>query len=259
MKYVTLLLLCALLTASVNSTALLPPPLTTEDPIKKIITGGGKTAVAVFEDSVQNLYSQIGLAKHNLSLDAFRYAMIGYYDFVNHEQLSDKNIISIIDFSQASTRKRFYTIDLGKKKLIFNTYVSHGKHTGENYATAFSNIVHSNQSSLGFYITGETYVGSKGYSLKLDGMEPGINDNMRKRAVVMHDADYVSKKWIQKYGRLGRSQGCPALPKNISRKVIDTIKNKTLIFAYAKDEKYLTASAHLNLEKVFSDHQLAAN
>src|SRR5690606_13191854 len=113
--------------------------------------------------------------------------------------------------------KRFYTVDLKKKSLKFHSLVSHGKNTGQNMATSFSNTVHSNQSSLGFYLTGETYVGSKGYSLRLDGLDGSYNDKMRERAVVMHEANYVSESWIRKYGRLGRSQGCPALPKEISR------------------------------------------
>lgn len=255
MKYAILSLLCVVLTASVNSTAL--SPTSAKETVAPFNGGNEKSAVAIFEDSVQNLYSHIGLDKYKLSYEVFRYAMIGFQDFSNNDYLSNRKLLSIIDFSQASTAKRFYTIDLEKKKLVYHTYVSHGKNTGENIASSFSNVVHSNQSSLGFYITGETYVGSKGYSMKLDGMEVGINDNMRKRAVVMHDADYVSEKWIRKYGRLGRSQGCPALPKEISKKVIDTIKNKTLVFAYAKQEKYLNSSAHLNVEKVFSASSVA--
>jgi hypothetical protein len=112
--------------------------------------------------------------------------------------------------------------------------------------------VHSNQSSIGFYVTAETYIGSKGYSLKLDGTEKGYNDNMRERAVVMHEAEYVSENWIKIYGRLGRSQGCPALPKEISKEVINTIKNRTAIFAYFNDEVYLHASPYLNLETLLN-------
>jgi hypothetical protein len=130
--------------------------------------------------------------------------------------------------------------------------VSHGKNTGDVMAKSFSNTVHSNQSSLGFYVTAETYVGSNGYSLKLDGVERGYNDKLRERSVVMHDADYVSEKWIKKYGRLGRSQGCPALPKGISKRIIDTIKNHTVIFAYYDDSAYLGTSAYLNPENLFA-------
>jgi hypothetical protein len=118
-------------------------------------------------------------------------------------------------------------------------------------ASEFSNIPHSNQSSLGFYVTAETYVGSKGYSLRLDGKEESFNDRIRSRAVVMHAADYATESWIKRYGRLGRSQGCPALPPKISKEVIDLIKNKTAIFAYYPDEHYLNASRYLKVEDLF--------
>lgn len=206
----------------------------------------------LFEDSVQQLYTAIKLEQYNLSYSAFRYAMIGYFTLEHEGKLNNKKLISIIDFTKASTEKRFYTVDLENLEVKFHEYVAHGKNTGENSARSFSNVVHSNQSSMGFYITGETYVGSKGYSLKLDGQDKGYNDNMRERAVVMHEADYVSEAWIKKYGRLGRSQGCPALRKEISKKVIDTIKNHTLIFAYSDNVSYLNASEHLKLVNLFS-------
>jgi hypothetical protein len=204
-----------------------------------------------FEDSLRTLYHSIGLEKAGLKYDVFRFGMIGYYSLRQQGKLSQRDIVSFIDFSKPSTEKRFYTVDLKKKSLKFHSLVSHGKNTGQNMATAFSNTVHSNQSSLGFYLTGETYVGSKGYSLRLDGLDGSYNDKMRERAVVMHEANYVSESWIRKYGRLGRSQGCPALPKEISRKVIDTIKDKTLIFAYFDDSEYLANSTHLNIDNLF--------
>jgi hypothetical protein len=210
---------------------------------------------AVFEDSLQSLYTAIGLEKYDLPFDAFRYAMIGYYSFSQQGKLNDSGLVSIIDFTKPSTEKRFFTIDLKNTSVKFHSLVSHGRNTGENLAKTFSNKQHSNQSSLGFYITGETYVGSKGYSMRLDGMDRGYNDNIRARAVVMHDAEYVSESWIKKYGRLGRSQGCPALPKGIAKTVINTIKDKSLIFAYYNDASFLTSSAHLNLPKLLSSFQ----
>lgn len=205
---------------------------------------------ALFEDSVLSLYNTLGLQDYNLSYTVFRYGMIGYFNLAQNAKLGSKKLISIIDFSKPSSEKRFYTINLEKLEVVYHTYVSHGKNTGLNTAETFSNVVHSNASSLGFYITAETYVGSKGYSLKLDGQDKGYNDNMRARAVVMHEAEYVSEAWIKKYGRLGRSQGCPALPKEISKKVIDTIKHGTLIFAYAQQDTFLNSSAHLNLDRL---------
>ena len=205
-----------------------------------------------FEDSLSHLYEAIALQEKGLSYDAFRYAMIGFYTLKDDGRVSDKNIVSIIDFTKPSTEERFYTIDLDRKAVVYHSLVSHGKNTGENVAKSFSNVVHSNQSSLGFYVTGETYVGSKGYSLKLDGVEEGINDNMRERAVVMHEADYVSKSWIRKYGRIGRSQGCPALPKEVSREVINTIKGRTVVFAYFNDDHYIAQSSYLNVDALIA-------
>lgn len=212
----------------------------------------------IFEDSLKSLYERIGLKNYNLSYDVFRFGMIGYYSLRQQGKLGGKNILSIIDFTKSSCQKRFYTIDLDEFKVKFFTYVSHGKNTGEDMAKSFSNILHSNQSSLGFYVTAETYIGTKGYSLKLDGVERGINDNMRERAVVMHEADYVSENWIKRNGRLGRSQGCPALPKEISKAIINTIKNQTTIFAYFKDNSYLQNSAFLNLDRMLLQNDLFA-
>jgi hypothetical protein len=217
------------------------------------MSGNRLGSPAHLEDSLTNLYYSIGLTRYNLPYEVFRYGMIGYYKLKQENKLSDKNLVSIIDFTKPSTEKRFYTIDLDRQEVVYYTYVSHGRNTGENIARSFSNEVHSNQSSLGFYVTGETYIGSKGYSLKLDGTEKGVNDKMRERAVVMHEAEYVSERWIKNYGRLGRSQGCPALPKEISREVINNIKNHTMIFAYYKDESYLQSSAYLNVNDVLPE------
>jgi hypothetical protein len=203
-------------------------------------------------DSLRGLYDAIDLQKYELSFDVFKYGMTGYLSLLREGKLNNKELLTIIDFTKSSNSKRFYTIDLKNLAVKFYTYVSHGKNTGDVMAKSFSNTVHSNQSSLGFYVTAETYVGSKGYSLKLDGMEKGYNDKIRERAVVMHNADYVSENWIKKYGRLGRSQGCPALPNEIGKKVIDTIKNHTLIFAYYNDSDYLSSSPYLNPENLFA-------
>jgi hypothetical protein len=203
-----------------------------------------------FEDSLKQLYNTINLSEYGLDYSIFRLGMVGYYSLELNGSLNESGIISIIDFSKPSTEKRFYTIDLKKGEILFHTYVAHGRNTGENMAKSFSNRPHSNQSSLGFYVTGETYVGSKGYSLRLDGKDPSYNDKIRTRAVVMHEADYVSESWIKRYGRLGRSQGCPALPKELSRKVIDTIKGKSAIFAYYPDQHYLSASPNLKVNNL---------
>ncbi|WP_228450535.1 murein L,D-transpeptidase catalytic domain family protein [Chryseolinea soli] len=211
-----------------------------------------------FEDSLMHLYNAMDLSHYGLAFDAFRYGMIGYGTLQQQGRLSDKKMITIIDFTKPSTEKRFYTLDLSALRVVYHTYVSHGKNSGENKATSFSNIVHSNQSSMGFFATAETYVGGKGFSLKLDGLEKGYNDNARERAVVIHEAEYVSEIWIKKYGRLGRSQGCPALPKGLSKEIIQTIKNNTLIFAYYNDTAYLQSSAYLNPAPLISSLSASA-
>lgn len=209
-----------------------------------------ESALLALDDSLHTLYESIGLADYQLSFEAFRYGMIGYQILRYEGRLNAQNLLTIIDFTQSSCKKRFYTIDLDRKAVRYHTYVSHGKNTGDDMAQSFSNIVHSNQSSLGFYVTAETYIGSKGFSLKLDGSEKGVNDNMRERAVVIHEAEYVSERWIRHAGRLGRSQGCPALPKALCKDIIQTIKNNTAIFAYYKDNNYLSASAYLNFDRL---------
>jgi hypothetical protein len=260
MNFLIFPLLCAFTLASVASDAIVAGPTPNSNPLSFTFASRTTTArwasAEVFENSVHSIYDSIGLGKYDMSYDAFRHALVGYYNLVADQKIKDTGLLTVIDFTKASTERRFYTVDLHTKKVVFYSYVSHGKNTGENFAKSFSNRAHSNQSSLGFYVTAETYVGSKGYSLKLDGMDKGFNDNIRARAVVMHEADYVSESWINRYGRLGRSQGCPALPKELNRKVIDTIKGGTLIFAYYNDDNFITSSAHLNLDKLL-EHSVA--
>lgn len=142
--------------------------------------------------------------------------------------------ISIIDFTKPSTDKRFYLLDLRERKLLFHTYVAHGKNSGENLPIQFSNKEESLMSSLGFYKTGQTYYGKHGYSLKLLGLEEGVNDLAEKRAIVIHGADYVGEDFIQKHGRLGRSHGCPAIPRELSKEIIDVIKDGSCLFIFSK-------------------------
>ncbi len=155
--------------------------------------------------------------------------------FLAYKKTSDrkKPLLTIIDYSKPSTEKRFYVVDLDKKKLIFNTYVAHGVNSGKKTATKFSNVVNSRKTSLGTFLTDTTYYGSNGYSLRLDGLTSGVNDKARERYIVVHGADYANPSFIQKNGYLGRSWGCPALPQNLSRKIIDTIKGGSVIYASA--------------------------
>jgi len=191
-----------------------------------------------YNQKIKKLYDECNLSFFNLQYDIFRKAIVGH----KYIESNNSNIITIIDFSQPSTAKRFYVIDIKKRKLLFNTFVAHGENTGKNQAINFSNINNSRQSSLGFFKTGETYSGDHGYSIRIDGIEKGINNKARKRDIVIHGADYVSKNFIDENGRLGRSWGCPALPMNIKDKIIDTIKGESCIFVYADDEEYLERS-----------------
>ena len=165
--------------------------------------------------------AELNAAQYDLSFTAFRYAYIGYQTLKKQHRLNEKELFSIIDFTKDCNSKRFYTIDLQKMKIVFYTYVAHGKKSGERVPNSFSDVIESNKSSIGFYITGSTYNGSNGYSLMLHGDEKGYNSNLAKRSVVIHAADYANEDYIARNGRMGRSLGCPALPENINTEVIN--------------------------------------
>jgi L,D-transpeptidase catalytic domain len=165
------------------------------------------------------------------NLESFSEALEGFYALKN-KGLIQKDILTLIDFSKSANTKRLWVIDLKTNTILFNTLVAHGRNTGEEYAQTFSNAAESFKSSLGFYATGEVYNGKHGLSLKLDGLEKGINDNARERAVVVHGADYVSESFIKGNKRLGRSQGCPAIPVELNEKIINVIKDKSCLFIF---------------------------
>ncbi len=194
------------------------------------------------DENIHQLWIDCGLEKV-ISIDVFNDAILGYRQIDN---IKKENIITIIDFSKPSTEKRFFVIDLQNKKLLYRCFVAHGKNSGGNYAKSFSNQQSSLESCLGFFLTAETYNGKHGYSLKLDGLEKDINDNSRAREIVIHGADYVSQEFIDKYGRLGRSWGCPALPPEISKEVIDKISNGSCLFIYGDDKYYRENSKLIN-------------
>lgn len=152
-------------------------------------------------------------------------------------------VLTVIDFSLPSTAKRMWIIDPEKGDILLNSVVSHGRNSGDLLAKAFSNQPESFKSSLGFYKTAETYSGKHGYSLRLDGLEKGFNDQARNRAIVIHGADYAREEFAKSVGRLGRSLGCPALPSELSAKAIDLIKDGSLLFIFGKDENYLSKSS----------------
>jgi len=169
------------------------------------------------------------------------------YNKLQKEQvLKDESLITIIDFSKPSTEERLFVIDLTDKKILYSSLVAHGKNSGWNIPDKFSNISGSLMSSLGFFLTSDTYFGKHGYSLRLKGLESPFNDKAEDRAIVIHKARYVSRDFIKKYGRLGRSWGCPALPVKSARTIIDEIKSGTCLFIYAEDDEYLSNSKFLN-------------
>jgi hypothetical protein len=174
-------------------------------------------------------------------MECFKRAMTGFYS-LKQKGIIEKDILTVIDFSMSSTKKRMWVIDLVSNKILFNTVVSHGMKSGGEFASSFSNEMNSNKSSLGFYTTGETYFGKHGLSLKLDGQERGINSNARSRAVVVHGADYANPSILRTQGYLGRSQGCPAIPEALKEQIIQTIKGKSCLFIYHPSGSYDIAS-----------------
>jgi len=189
----------------------------------------------------QLLYNDLHLTG-KLPYHVFETALNGY-NRLKHN-LKNSSVMTVIDFSLPSTEKRMYVIDLLNKKLLYHTIVSHGKNSGDLYAKNFSNRNGSHQSSLGFFVTENTYQGSNGLSLILNGVEKNINDLAKPRAVVIHGADYCSEAVIKKTGRLGRSYGCPALPRELNGPIVNTIKNGSLLFIYADDKEYLATSKY---------------
>lgn len=157
-----------------------------------------------------------------------------------------RNVLTLIDYRLPSDERRLWVMDLDAGRVLFHELVAHGQNTGKARARAFSNRMGSHQSSLGTFLTGDTYVGRHGYSLRLQGMDPGINDRAMERAIVMHGAYYVSDDFVARYGRLGRSWGCPALPMDVAAPVIDSIKHGSVIFSYYPDPDLERNSRYLH-------------
>lgn len=171
---------------------------------------------------------------------------INGYDKLVEEGEVEKELLTLVDFSLPSTQKRLWVLDMKNNEVLFHTYVSHGRNTGGNLAESFSNREGSLQSSLGFYVTAETYYGKNGLSLFLDGKEESFNSNARSRYVVMHGADYANPDFIARAGRLGRSLGCPAVPTELAKDIIGTIKDQSVLFTYHSNEDYQKNSTYLN-------------
>jgi hypothetical protein len=207
----------------------------------------GHLREADFNYNLQSLYRQINPGPLGLRYDVFREAMVGYLNLRRTGALdSTRKLLTIIDFEQTSTQKRLFVLDLEARKVIFNTLVAHGQGSGEDIAEQFSNEHDSHMSSLGFFVTGDTYQGCHGLSLYLNGQDEGFNSNAYDRSVVMHGAPYVSEQFIRENGRLGRSHGCPALPPELTEPIIETLKNGTCLFLYSPKEAF--SSKYLNAQ-----------
>ena len=190
---------------------------------------------------VKNLYTECELTD-KLDYNVFKHAMDGY----NSIELTNKSLLSIIDYSKPSTEKRFFIIDIENHKLLYHTLVAHGKKSGYLNATKFSNKYGSYKSSLGFFRTGNSYFGIRGYSLKLEGLEKGINDNARLRGIIIHGANYVDERLVNGNGVIGRSWGCPAVSNKLSKEIINLLKGGSLLYIYANDELYKENSVIAN-------------
>ena len=212
---------------------------------------------AFFNQRMQDLYRDLNVEGQGLRYEVFEKAMTGYLNLQHEGQLSDaKQLLTVVDFELPSTEKRLWVLDLEAKQVKFHTLVAHGHNSGENVATNFSNQNESNMSSLGFYVTQGEYVGKHGRSLKLNGVDEGYNTNALARSVVMHGADYVSEEFIQQYGRLGRSLGCPALPMDQKDEIIEAVHGGTCLFLNGPDQSY--SSKYLD-EDVAMNTMLSAN
>ncbi|MBC7935130.1 MAG: murein L,D-transpeptidase catalytic domain family protein [Rhizobacter sp.] len=217
--------------------------------VLKVATGSNTITPAAgiaTSHSLLLIYDSLNLDELGLSAEAFNYAITGYEKLKQSGKIFNDKVISIVDFTKPSYKKRLFVIDLNNYKLLFNTYVAHGQNTGAAYAKAFSNKAESHQSSLGFYITSGTYNGGNGYSMYLNGVENGFNNQAYDRSIVMHGAPYVSEGMIRSKGYIGRSHGCPAVPEKLNKPIIEKIKNGSCFFIYSDNRSYLSKSRLLH-------------
>ena len=190
----------------------------------------------------EQLYQKLALEQRGLSKKAFDLALSGFEKLLAHGKLMNSAVLSIVDFSLPSSQKRLFVINMITQELIFYDYVAHGKNSGAAIAKNFSNKINSLKSSLGFFVTKNTYTGKNGLSLTIDGKEKGINDHALSRAIVIHGAPYVNENFAAQKNGIGRSWGCPAVPENISKSLIETIKDGSCFFIYAPVYKKESAS-----------------
>jgi hypothetical protein len=226
MIYKIIPILLTLLFAQKTSNAnLIANKISTPKVVASVVTTNSESRIAMVYNTLKS--NQFGLP----NLQSFAEALKGFY-LLKEKGYIQKDILTLIDFSLSSNVKRLWVIDLDTNTILYNSLVAHGKNSGDEFAKSFSNGGQTFKSSLGFYATGEIYNGAHGMSLRLDGLEKGVNDMARARGVVMHAANYVSESFIKNNKRLGRSLGCPAIPEALSKDIINTIKNKSCLFIY---------------------------
>jgi len=196
------------------------------------------------------LYHKINDA--DLDFEAFKYGLKGYLKLQNDNKLGNNNYLTIIDMSASSNTERLFIVNMETQQIEHKSLVAHGRNSGIEFAKQFSNKINSHQTSLGFYKTAETYIGKHGFSLRLDGLEFS-NNKARERAVVIHEANYASRAFIKKNGRLGRSYGCPSLPKKDYTTIINKIKKGSLLFIYYPETSYLKNSKLVNSDLDLQD------
>ncbi len=186
-----------------------------------------------------------GASLGSIESEVFDLALNAASCAVRSGKVSNPKTLTVIDYSRPSSQQRLWVIDLRTKELLYEELVAHGQGSGGATATMFSNEPETHRTSLGLFKTDNTYVGKNGYSLRLDGLDEGINDRARERAIVMHGAPYVSVAFVRANGRLGRSWGCPAIRSDIAREMIDRVKGGGLVFAYYPDAQWLKSSKFL--------------
>lgn len=206
-------------------------------------------AAPLFAAVPQNdtLKRELARVAPELAPEALRHALAAMQCAVNHGA-APASRLAVIDYSLPSTERRLWIFDLEHKSLLLRDFVAHGRASGENMAERFSNRLGSNQTSLGLFRTAESYRGKHGYSLRMDGLDPGVNDLARARAIVIHGADYVSPLLVQSQGRIGRSLGCPAVRQEVARLVVDQLKGGQYLFAWHSDPRWTRNSAYLTCE-----------
>lgn len=232
--------------AAVREPAPVPAPLPAPALRSASVAAAKAAELRLVISQAAMIYARMDLEAQGLDQKAFEYAWRGYHNMLKKGMIHKRSVLSICDFSQSSRSRRMYVIDVLHRKLLYRTYVAHGQNSGDEYATSFSNQPDSYKSSLGFYVTQRTYIGHNGLSLRLNGVDSGYNDMALKRQIVLHGSSYVSARYMEDFGTLGTSLGCPAVPKTVSRQIIHVVRGGSCLFIYHPTPDYLDNSQIIN-------------